>query len=75
MRMKKNMILMLVVVIACISLIGAGGILIACGVDKIGTTAVYMGAYTVAFTTIAIFVYVIAKTVELHRKLKKLRRR
>lgn len=49
--------------------------MIACGVEKIGTTAVYMGAYTAAFTTIAIFVYVIAKTVELHRKIKKLRRR
>lgn len=57
------MILMLVVIIACISLVGAGGILIACGVEKIGTTAVYMGAYTAAFTTIAIFVYVIVKTV------------
>ena len=73
--MKKIMILMLVVMSACISLVGAGGILIACGVEKIGSTAVYMGAYTTAFTTIAIFVYVIAKTVELHRKIKKLRRR
>lgn len=69
------MILMLVVMSACISLVGAGGILVACGVEKIGSTAVYMGAYTAAFTAVSILVYVIVKTVKLHRKLKKLRRR
>lgn len=73
--MKKIMILMLVVMSACISLVGAGGILVACGVEKIGSTAVYMGAYTAAFTAVSILVYVIVKTVKLHRKLKKLRRR
>lgn len=66
---------MLVVMSACISLVGAGGILVACGVEKIGSTAVYMGAYTAAFTAVSILVYVIVKTVKLHRKLKKLRRR